>query len=336
VQSGLAHRGVVPFENSSNGSVVVTLDLFADLQGQHPDILVCGEAYVEVRHCLVGYAAKPSSARLPSSPPRPQNNPPTATTNTISASPAFPAAEKDTLEPGKPLSDLSHIKTLYSHPQAWGQCTSFLATHLKHAEKHDASSTSRAAQIVAQQDDEQGPASSAAALSSSIAAALFGLDILAHTVNDRVGNTTRFLVLQHRNAAAAEEEEEVVAVPSRDDDNDDDHDDTSTPQRFKSLLTFTPDNDAHPGALANCLAAFSAQGINLTSINTRPSGRRNWNYVFFVELEGRLEGGGGGEEEEEEEEEKENGGAVAQALKDLGKVCSGFRWLGSWVDRTPV
>jgi len=48
----------VPFENSSNGSVIFTLDLFADLSAQHPDISVCGEIYLPVHHCLLGHAGK--------------------------------------------------------------------------------------------------------------------------------------------------------------------------------------------------------------------------------------------------------------------------------------
>ena len=53
----------------------------------------------------------------------------------------------------------------------------------------------------------------------------------------------------------------------------------------------------------------------MTSINTRPSGGEKWNYIFFVEVQGRK----GGED-----------GAIERALEDLRGVSSGLRWLGSW------
>ncbi|KAL1793622.1 hypothetical protein ACET3X_008604 [Alternaria dauci] len=267
VQSGTAHRGVVPFENSSNGSVVFTLDLFADLTNKYPDILVCGEAYVHVKHCLLGYYYSSSN----------------------------PATDED----GKEAPDYSSIKKLYSHPQAWGQCTKFLTRHLKTAERHDVSSTSKAAEIASK--DKSGES---AALSSFIAAELFGLDVLAKEINDVKGNSTRFFVIRKRDdktpSTGSTEES------SLDGDN------------WKSLVTFTVEH-SNLGALANCLTVFSSHGINLTSINTRPSGVRNWNYVFFVEFKGRKTEDGEGE--------------VDAALRELDKVCRGWRWLGSWENR---
>jgi prephenate dehydratase len=61
---------------------------------------------------------------------------------------------------------------------------------------------------------------------------------------------------------------------------------------------------------------LSAQRLSLTSINTRPSGVANWDYVFFVEIRGRWEEG--------------RGGAVDKALEGLKGVCGTVRWLGSW------
>ncbi|KNG48347.1 PDT-domain-containing protein [Stemphylium lycopersici] len=225
VQTGAAHRGVVPFENSSNGSVVFTLDLFADLQAKYPGIL------------------------------------------------------------------------------AWGQCKTFLSSHLAHAERHDASSTSRAAEIAAA--DKTGRT---AALSSPIAADLFGLHVLARSVNDVVGNTTRFLVIRRTDEPTTTAAEAAVA------DAAEAHED-----RFKSLVTFTVEH-SNPGALAACLTVFSRNGINLTSINTRPSGVERWNYIFFVEFKGRRR-------------QDDGGGVVNKALRELEGVCKRCRWLGSWENR---
>jgi prephenate dehydratase len=157
------------------------------------------------------------------------------------------------------------------------------------------SSTSRAAEIAA------GDASGASgAVSSGVAAGVFGLDVLREGINDREGNCTRFLVLRRRDAAGA-----VVGGEGADDE-------------FKSLLHFTlpAAETARPGSLADALAVFEAQGLSLTSINTRPSGVANWDYVFFVEIRGRREEGGGG--------------AVNAALEGLKGVCGTVRWLGSW------
>lgn len=277
MQNGTAYRGVVPFENSSNGSVVFTLDLIANLHGMHPNILVCGEAYVAVKHCLLGHAS-PS----PSNPPK----------SNVKIDPQF------TNPLATPKADLSKVKKLYSHPQAWGQCKAFLATYLKGVPRHDVDSTSRAAEIVAA--DTSGES---AALSSLAAADVFGLDVLAESINDRIGNTTRFLVIRHVDSPA----------PSKPTDEN-----ANAP--YKSLVTFTLEHTLEhtkPGSLAQCLSAFSSQGLSLTSINTRPSGVENWHYVFFVEFGGRKEDG---------EEE----GDVNRALRELGGVARGWRWLGSW------
>ena len=127
VANGSSSRGVVPFENSSNGSVVFTFDLFANLSGKYGDIVVVNEAYVRVNHCIVGH---PTS--------NDENNTP----------------------------DFSHITKLYSHPQAWGQCKNFLSTHFKHAEKQDVSSTSRGAALVAANPTDTTTAALSSALAA--------------------------------------------------------------------------------------------------------------------------------------------------------------------------
>ncbi|KAK3069782.1 prephenate dehydratase, partial [Teratosphaeriaceae sp. CCFEE 6253] len=180
VQSGSVSRGVVPFENSSNGSVIFTLDLFADLHGRNPDILVCGEIYLPVHHCLLGHTDEQRSGNEGSQ-------------------------HQDSQ--GRPLHDLKHITKLYSHHQAWGQCNNFLATHLKGVERIDVSSTSKAAEIVSQ--DASG---SSAAISSRMAGEVHSLDLLAENIEDREGNSTRFFVLQRRKGADAPPATEGQAV----------------------------------------------------------------------------------------------------------------------------
>ncbi|KAF2115134.1 Prephenate dehydratase-domain-containing protein [Lophiotrema nucula] len=319
VQSGHAHRGVVPFENSSNGSVVFTLDLFADLYQKYPDILVCGEAYISVQHCLLG--------RDPGHHPHSLNQhvrPGLGLTNVkerespLSSGAVTPTTKEPV--PSKPraapLADLSKVKKIYSHPQAWGQCKSFLNTYLKSIERQDVSSTSKAAQLVA--DDESG---TSAAISSIVAAKVCGLDILAKGIEDRSDNTTRFFVLQNRSPLSPSPSTSVSAgthIPATEPPPQP-CDPSPETENYKTLISFTVDH-ANPGALAHSLSVFEQFGLNLTSINTRPSGVENWNYIFFVEIKGRkLDGSAEG--------------AVNKALLDLGKVCRGWRWLGSWENR---
>ncbi|KAL1584354.1 hypothetical protein WHR41_06378 [Cladosporium halotolerans] len=264
VASGRASRGVVPFENSSNGSVVFTLDLFADLAGRYSDLVVVNEAYVRVNHCLVGHAAaRPSNPHGP---------------------------------------DFSRITKVYSHPQAWGQCKAFLAAHLKHAEKQDVSSTSRGAALVAA--NPQDP--TVAAISSSLAAQQSNLAILAPSIQDSQTNTTRFLVLRTLASTLSLDRRTFVESPVE-------------ARAYKTLVTFTVSSHESPGALADCLGVFGKRGISLTSINSRPSGEGNWEYVFFVEFRGRKRAEG-------------QGGVVNEALGELGRVSRGWRCLGSWED----
>ncbi|KAG9236638.1 Prephenate dehydratase-domain-containing protein [Amylocarpus encephaloides] len=172
VQSGEAALGVVPFENSTNGAVIFTLELLADRHKQFLDVTVCGEAYLDVSHYLLGRKS-----------PGFQDASGTCTPTLSSPSPAKPRT--------KPTCDLKHIERLYTHPQAWGQCEVFLGAYLKGIERIDVSSTSRGAEIV--KEDTTG---TSAAIASGLAADIHGLDVLAKAIEDRTDNTTRFLIIR--------------------------------------------------------------------------------------------------------------------------------------------
>lgn len=233
-----------------------------------------GEVYIPVRHCLLG-RAPPATA-------------PTA------------ADEAD----DAPRDPLRHITTLYSHPQAWGQCKRFLAAHFPATERRDVSSTSRAAELVAAAADP----SASAAISSPLAAQTYGLDVLAEGIEDVRGNSTRFLILTRGSALPSSSAAGVLpsSVSSG----------GVGAAEFKTLISLTVEHGA-PGALADCLAVFKKHRLNLTSINSRPSGEAAWHYIFFLECWGRrgVEG---------------EGGAVDEALVELGRVTRNWRWLGSW------
>ncbi|KAK1063620.1 prephenate dehydratase [Friedmanniomyces endolithicus] len=287
VQSGAVSQGVVPFENSSNGSVIFTLDLFADLAGRNPEILVCGEVYLGVHHCLLGRHAAPEG----------QDGTARTTVEDVSGSPS-PKKPR-----AKPLRDLKHITKLYSHQQAWGQCNDFLTTHLNGIERIDVSSTSKAAEIVRQDDS-----GCSAAISSRMAGELNGLEFLAENLEDNEGNSTRFLVLRRRDDGTSRPDGSAGAADGEA-ETDDEH------ARYKTLVSFTV-RHSEPGDLAGCLAVFQKFGLNLTSINSRPSNEATWHYLFFVEIMGR--------------KRRDGSGAVNQALEQLDGVAQSWRWLGSW------
>ncbi|KAI1190160.1 Prephenate dehydratase-domain-containing protein [Nemania serpens] len=347
-QSGAATYGVVPFENSTNGSVVFTLDYFADRSGVYTDLNVCREIYLDVHHCLLGHIAPPSS-----SPPPPPSPPPhpssladtpsalasklTTALNSIEAEVDREASTSGQRTPtaqhphpkearSRPLHSISHVKRVYSHPQAFGQCTAFLGSWLRGVDAVDVSSTSRAAELAL-----ADPSGESAAVSSAVAAELLGLDVLARNIEDRDDNKTRFFVLRRGvgdDAAAAaastltslaktkirvvetEEEEE------RDADDDDD-DDAGILSNTKSLLSFTVPHSS-PGALADVLSCFRRGGLNLTSINSRPSLAAAFEYIFFVEFGGHRF--------------RDPRGRVVRVLDDVAAVARTSRWLGSWED----
>ncbi|KAF3391446.1 hypothetical protein F1880_007576 [Penicillium rolfsii] len=259
VQQKAADYAVIPFENSTNGSVVQTLDLLADRSALYTEVEVCGEYYLTVHHCLL--------------------------------------VRKGTYPSGWAGYDGS-ITKLYTHPQAWGQCENLLSQHFKDVERQDVSSTSKAAEIVSRETGEQ-----AAAIASKFAAEYHGVDVLKENIEDRADNTTRFLILRNTQVEhTAQLEFQQVS--------------TSTTR--KTLISFAIDHSS-PGALANALLIFKAHGLNLTSINTRPSLKRAWQYIFFVEC-GRTPS-------------HENKEAVLGALDDLRHETEFVRDWGSWKDQ---
>ncbi len=172
---------------------------------------------------------------------------------------------------------LDQITRVYSHPQALAQCRSWLAQHLPHATLLETSSTAQAAQMV---QDERS-----AAISTEASSAVYGLPIVARHIEDNPTNVTRFLVIgRHMSAPTGHDRTAVVfAVHDR------------------------------AGALRDALTWFADNDINLTRIESRPSRRRLWEYVFFVDLDGHPDDD-----------------AVKNALDGLAQSCPFVRILGAW------
>jgi chorismate mutase/prephenate dehydratase len=224
-----ADYGVVPIENSTEGAVSHTLDLFVD-----SPLHICSQILLRIENCLMA---------------------------------AIPRSE---------------IRTLYSHPQVFGQCRAWIHKNFPHADLVEVSSTTKAAQI-AQEQAKQG----AAALGGPLAAEIYGLDLLESSIQDRATNTTRFLVIG-----------EKTCPPTG-------HDRTS-------VLFAIHDR---PGSLVKALQAFDNFHINLSKIESRPSKRKDWEYVFYVDLAGHCEDQ-----------------QVSEALAELHQHCSMIKLLGSYPD----
>ncbi|KAL8700786.1 MAG: hypothetical protein Q9201_005267, partial [Fulgogasparrea decipioides] len=234
IQSSNIAYGVVPFENSTYGTVIFTLDLLVDRQSKYPDLLVCGELYLPVHHCLVGHSSKTPSLNVTF-----------GSDDQIRADNTIPHCSSPITE------NLQQISTIYSHPAAFGQCEDFLSQHLNGAKKHEVSSTSKAAEIVAQ----DGSNSRIAAISSSLAAEVHGLKVLAEGIQDRDDNSTRFFVLKHRRLSD-EVSSLLPRVPSAEGEVDAD-------EKWKTLISFTLPHQPS-GTLADALQVFKERGLNLT------------------------------------------------------------------------
>jgi prephenate dehydratase len=284
VQSGVTEVGVVPFENSSHGPVTFTLEALADRQDRYHNLTVTGEIYLDVHHFLLGRRKGLGTASSDSK--------------------------------GQPLTDLSHITRIYSHPQAFGQTPAFVSTRLPGVETIETSSTSRAAQLAAA--DESG---TSAAIAGEAAGVSTGLDILASHIEDRDDNTTRFLVIIRDDSDSSVLPRRLL-IPFADKNGEADKKRAPKPldkSVFKALLRFTVPHET-PGALADVLGSFKRAKLNLTSINSLPSLERPFRYVFFVEFEG-----------DGQERMEEAGRRIQGAYDDIAKVAKSWRKLGIWM-----
>ncbi len=145
--------------------------------------------------------------------------------------------------------DLSDISTLYSHQQSFAQCRGWLDRNLPHAERVAVGSNAEAARMAAEQ-------SGAGAIAGEAAAEIYGVPILAERIEDDPGNTTRFLVIGKGDAAISGSDKTSLLLACR--------------------------NQA--GGLHDMLAPLIEHGISMTRIESRPSRRGIWDYVFFVDI----------------------------------------------------
>lgn len=182
----------------------------------------------------------------------------------------------------------SQIRRVHAKPEASAQCRTWLATQYPQAEVLAAASSSRAAMTAAEEcklAESIGAEPGSAAVGPALAGELYGLRVLFADIEDNPNNVTRFFVIsRHR------------AMRSGDDKT--------------SIMFKTADK---PGALVEVLKVFSDAGINLAHIDKRPSGRTNWEYTFFLDIEGHREDA-----------------QLASALDEVERHCKELSVLGSY------
>jgi len=190
----------------------------------------------------------------------------------------------------KEVVDLDKITRVSSHSHAEAQCRNFIAKQLPHAEVILTSSTAAAAAEVAASSSLND-----AAIAAAVAAEHYGLKILATEIGDNDGAVTRFV---------------VVSKPGK----------LPTPTGYDrtSLAVFIGTD--HAGALLEILTELAVRGVNLTFIQSRPTGRELGHYHFVMDAEGHI-----------------NDSRVGDALSALKRICEDVRFLGSYprADRVP-
>lgn len=199
----LAHYGVVPVENTTEGAVTECFDSLVE-----SEVTICGELLLEIKQNLLTNAGS-----------------------------------------------LDRIKRVGSHPQSLAQCRGWLQRELPGIEIVEMASTATAAQVAASD-------STFAAIGSEVAAEAYDIEVLEPSIEDRKGNSTRFLVIgRDRPARSGNDLTSAVFTVSKD----------------------------QSGALFRLLEPFAAHGVNLTAVQSRPMKGKPWEYLFFVDLEGHVD-----------------------------------------------
>ncbi|MCH5268500.1 MAG: prephenate dehydratase [Lachnospiraceae bacterium] len=183
---------------------------------------------------------------------------------------------------GLPGAKIEDLKTIYSHPQGLMQCANFLSEHPQ-IEGVEFESTAAAAKKVSEEKDvTQG------AIASVRAAEEFGLEVLQETINQHSQNFTRFIVISNQKIYLQ--------------------------NANKISLSFEIKHEA--GSLYNMLANFYYNDLNLTKIESRPMHKGNWEYRFFVDIEGNLEDSG-----------------VGNAMATIEEYANNLKIMGNFADK---
>ncbi len=176
---------------------------------------------------------------------------------------------------------LEKIERICAHEQSLAQCRGWIREYLPQAELIGMSSNAAGARRAR---DEDGTA----AIGPDVAADVYDLKILVSNIEDRADNATRFLVVGR----------DLLTASGND---------------KTTILVSTSDTAGGAGILHQLLKPLADHGISMTRIESRPSRRKNWDYVFFIDLDGHAEES-----------------PAAEALGELAERSSLFRILGAY------
>jgi chorismate mutase/prephenate dehydratase len=176
---------------------------------------------------------------------------------------------------------LDKIKRVCAHEQSLAQCRGWIRENLPHVELIGMSSNAAGARRAR---DEEGTA----AIGPEVAADVYELQVLVNNIEDRPDNATRFLVVGRK-----------LLSPTGDDKT--------------TLLISTSDTAGGAGVLHHLLQPLATHGVSMTRIESRPSRRKNWDYVFFIDVDGHADVP-----------------PVADALIELEQQASLFKVLGAY------
>jgi prephenate dehydratase len=180
-----------------------------------------------------------------------------------------------------PATEKANIKRIATHPHAEAQCRSFIAKNFPHAEVIETASTAAAAQGLAAGKYD-------AAIASPAAAKNYGLKIIAENIGDNENAITRFVLVE-----APGEQPKATGTDRT------------------SLAVFIAID--HAGALLEILTEFAKHDVNLSFIQSRPTGRELGHYHFIIDAQGHIDDP-----------------AVAAAVTGLRSICEDIRFLGSY------
>jgi chorismate mutase/prephenate dehydratase len=149
------------------------------------------------------------------------------------------------------------VRRVYSKHEVFAQCRRWLATQYPGAELVSTASSSHGVRE-AFKAHASDPHCGVAAIGSKLAGELYGVKVLFEDIEDNAENVTRFFVIARQRAERTGDDKTSVMFTTR----------------------------HHSGALVGVLQCLAEAGINLTHIDKRPSGKKNWSYTFFIDAEG--------------------------------------------------
>lgn len=174
--------------------------------------------------------------------------------------------------------DIEKVKKIYSHPQAIAQCRRWIERNIPDVSIIDATSTAKAAELASRDDD-------GAAIASELAAKMYDLRFIRRGIEDSKNNFTRFLVISREFPPPSNRDKTSIMLSIKD----------------------------KPGALYEVLNPFNRGKINLTKIESRPSRRKAWEYIFFIDVAGHI-----------------RDRKLKKALEEVEKYCIFLKVLGSY------